>query len=257
MDVSTIQRTAVSVSFNDRQVAKRIGLVLLATDHTTERDFARMCPHERVGIYCNRILNENPTTPENLKRMQPRLTEGAGLILPEEPLDAIYYSCTSASAVLGNDTVVSTIHAAKPATPVITPTSAADAALETLGAKRISVLTPYIPETSAAIADYFADQGYDVINVDCFGIEDDRDMARVNLDSIFEAGCLALAADADALFISCTALPAAEAAGRIETTTGRPVVTSNQAGVWHALRTVGIDDAIDGYGRLLTMSPTT
>ncbi len=255
MDASLIQKTAVDVKLDDRQVARRIGLIALATDHTTERDFVRMCPHDRVGIYCNRILNENPTTPENLRRMQPRLTEGAELILPDEPLDVIYYSCTSASAVLGNDTVVSTIQAGKPGTPVVTPTSAADMALKTLGAKRISILTPYIVETSAAVADYFADQGYDVANVECFGMADDRDMARVNLDSLFEAGCAALAADAEALFMSCTALPSAQVAQRIEDAAGKPVVTSNQAGVWLSLHTIGITDPVPGYGRLLTMAP--
>ena len=255
MDASLIQHSSVPVVLDDRQVEKRIGLIILATDHTTERDFARMCPHDRTGIYCNRVLNQNPTTPENLRRMQPRLSEGAGLILPEEDLDVIYYSCTSASAVLGNDTVVATVNDGKPDTPVITPTSAAKTALDTLGVRRISILTPYIVETSAAVADYFSGQGFDIANLDCFGIEDDRDMARINLDTIFEAGCKAMAADADALFMSCTALPSAEVAGRIEAATGKPVVTSNQAGVWLALRTVGIDDEIPGYGRLLTMSP--
>ena len=89
MDASFIQHSSVPVTLDDRQVEKRIGLIILATDHTTERDFARMCPHDRTGIYCSRILNENPTTPENLRRMQPRLSESAGLILPDEPLDVM------------------------------------------------------------------------------------------------------------------------------------------------------------------------
>lgn len=255
MDAGLIRKSAVKVALDERQVEKRIGLILLATDHTTERDFARACPHDRVGIYCNRILNENPTTPENLRKMQPRLTEGAALILPDEDVDVIYYGCTSASAVLGNDTVVSTIQAAKSGTPVITPTSAADTALQTLGAKRISILTPYIEETSAAIAEYFAGRGYDVANLECFGIADDREMARISLDTIVEAGCKAQSADADALFISCTALPSAQVVKRIEAETGKPVVTSNQAGVWLALRTIGFNDGYDDYGRLLTMHP--
>lgn len=255
MDAQQVRLTATPIRYDERQVEKRIGLITLATDHTTERDFARICPHERVAVYCNRILNQNPTTPENLRRMQPRLSEGAAHILPDEELDAIFYSCTSASAVLGNDTVVATVHEAKPGTPVITPTSAADTALKTLGARRISILTPYVEETSAEVAAFFAGQGYDIANVECMGIADDRDMARVSADCIVEAGVKALAPAADALFISCTALPSAAVAGRIEDETGKPIVTSNQAGVWLCLRTVGIDDAVAGYGRLLTLNP--
>ena len=33
---------------------------------------------------------------------------------------------------------------------------------------------------------------------------------------------------------------------------GKPVIAVNTATYWHALRTRGIADRIDGYGRLLT-----
>ena len=39
----------------------------------------------------------------------------------------------------------------------------------------------------------------------------------------------------------------------LEAELGRPVVTSNQAALWCALRTAGIADAIPGLGRLLQM----
>ncbi|HEY5598653.1 MAG TPA: hypothetical protein VIK47_07610, partial [Kiloniellales bacterium] len=48
----------------------------------------------------------------------------------------------------------------------------------------------------------------------------------------------------------CTALRAAEVAGEIERRIGKPVVTSNQAGVWLTLRRAGIERPIEGHGRL-------
>ena len=51
--------------------------------------------------------------------------------------------------------------------------------------------------------------------------------------------------------MSCTALRAAEAVEEIERALGKPVVTSNQAMFWQALRTAGCDLAVPGYGRLL------
>jgi len=38
---------------------------------------------------------------------------------------------------------------------------------------------------------------------------------------------------------------------RLEDKLGKPVITSTQATLWHALRLAGIDDPITGYGRLL------
>ena len=73
---------AARPSLDDRPLEKRVGLIILATDHTTEPDFRRMVASERTGVYVARIPYANPTTPENLRKMQPELTQGAGLILP-------------------------------------------------------------------------------------------------------------------------------------------------------------------------------
>src|SRR5690606_28322987 len=110
----------------------------------------------------------------------PRLEEGARLILPDEPLDAICYSCTSASVVIGDDAVEAAIRAAKPEVPVVTPPLAAVRALTVLGARRISILTPYSVETSLSMASYFADRGFEVASFTCFGLDDDRIMARIS-----------------------------------------------------------------------------
>ena len=88
-------------------------------------------------------------------------------------------------------------------------------------------------------------------NLSCFGLYDDQEMARVSRATIVAAACDTAAPDAEALFISCTALRAAEVAGEIERQIGKPVVTSNQAGIWLTLRRAGIERPVDGYGRLL------
>ena len=248
-----VTHSQLPLDLDARPVARRIGLVLLATDHTTERDVARICRPDEAGVYANRIAYENPTTPENLHRMLPRLSAGVALILPGESLDALYYSCTAASVVIGDAAVGAAVHAAKPDVPVITPSGAARTAFRSLGVRRISVLTPYLPETSAPIATYFQKHGLEIANLVCFGLGDDREMARVNPETILTAACETMASDAEALFISCTALRASEVAGEIEQRIGKPVVTSNQAGIWLTLRRAGIERPLEGHGRLLQL----
>lgn len=239
------------MAFDADPVPKRIGLILLATDHTSERDFARITSPDEVAVYATRIAFENPTTPENLRRMQPRLAEAARLILPEERLDAICYCCTAASAVLGDDAVTAAVQDGRPGACVVTPALAGRLALEALDTQRISVLTPYLPETSAIFVPYFTGHGFEVLNLDCFGLEDDRRIARVTPDTIIAAAEKAIAPDSEALFISCTALRAAEVVQEIESRIKRPVVTSNQASIWLTLRRAGITRPIRGYGRLM------
>jgi len=253
LDPTLIRVTPAPPALDERPVPRRIGLVALATDHTSERDFARMVPPDEAGVYVARVAYANPTTPANLRRMRPRLAAAAGLILPDEPLDALCYSCTSASVAIGDEAVEAALQAGKPGVPVVTPPAAARAAFRALGVRRISLLTPYTRETTAPMADYFAGHGYELRSVTCFGLKDDRVMARVRPEAIAAAAGAAMASDAEALFIACTALRAAEVAERVEAAIGRPVVTSNQAGVWRCLRLAGIDRPLAGHGRLLRL----
>ncbi|EJC83700.1 ectoine utilization protein EutA [Rhizobium leguminosarum bv. trifolii WSM2297] len=237
----------------DRPLKKRVGLVILATDHTTEVDFQRMVASDDIGVYVSRIHYANPVTPENLLKMQPSLTAGAALILPDEALDAVMYSCTSASVVIGDRNIEAALHAAKPGAPVVTPTAAAVKGLQALGARRISVLTPYTIETSRPMADYFAGLGFTIDRFTCLGLSDDREMARIAPDEITAFSRQAMAPQSDALFISCTAVRAAQVAAGIEAEIGRPVVTSNLATAWACLRLCGNDRPRPELGRLMTI----
>ena len=118
---SPIRLKTQTLQFEDVGAWKRLGLIALATDLTSERDFARLMPLEQAGLYTTRVAFENPTTPDNLTRMGPLLSAAAQLLLPGESLDAICYSCTAASVVIGDETVRKSIHAARPGVPVVTP----------------------------------------------------------------------------------------------------------------------------------------
>jgi maleate isomerase len=236
-----------------RPLKKRVGLIILATDHTTEPDFQRMVASENIGVYVARIPFANPVTPDNLRAMQPSLTQAAALILPGEELDAICYSCTSASVVIGDAEIEAAIQAAKPGVAVVTPPLAGVQGLKALGARRISVLTPYTVETSRPMEAYFAEHGFDIASFTALGLDDDRDMARISPAALVELARGATSNDADALFISCTAVRAALAAIDIEKAIGRPLVSSNLASAWSCLRLCGDEAARPEFGRLMTM----
>ena len=238
---------------DSRPLARRIGLVILATMRAKSGSVVWSVASDEIGIYVSRIHYANPTTPENLRAMQPSLTSGAGLILPGEPLDVIMYSCTSASVVIGDDEVAAAIRKAKPGVQVVTPTAAAVLGLKAFGAKRISVLTPYTRETSRPMADYFADLGFGIDRFTCLDMTDDREMARVAPSEIVAFAKEAADPVSDALFVSCTALRAAGVAAEIEQAIGKPVVTSNLATAWQCLRICGDASSRPELGSLVTL----
>jgi maleate isomerase len=231
-----IQTSTSSPRFDVRPLRKRIGLITLSTDHTTEPDYRSMVASEDIGVY---IAFTNPVTTESLRRMQPSLTDAAGLILPGEDLDAICYSCTSASMIIGDSEIEAAIHKAKPGVPLVTPPAAGVRGLQALGAERISVLTPYTIEVSHPMAKYFEKAGFEIASFTCLDLDDDREMAKISPASLVELAAEAIAPDADALFISCTSVRAASAAVPIEKKTGRPLVSSNLASAWNCLRLCG------------------
>ncbi|MCE7030888.1 ectoine utilization protein EutA [Jiella avicenniae] len=242
-----------AVSLDERPIARRVGLILLSTDHTTELDYARLVASDGIGVYASRVEYANPTTPENLLAMRPRLAEAAASILPGSDLDAVCFSCSSASAVIGDAAVTEAIRAGKPGVAVVTPALAAANALTALGARRIAMLTPYLAETTRPLADYMEAKGFDLAGVTCLGFDDDRVMARITRAALVDAAVAAMPADADALFISCTALRAALVVAEIEARIGRPVVTSNQATAWECLARCGASVSHPEAGRLFSL----
>ena len=78
-------------------------------------------------------------------------------------------------------------------------------------------------------------------------------MQKVAPEAIYEAAIAIDRPDADAVLVSCTALRTSSVIDRIEQHLGKPVVTSNQALAWHALRLAGYAEPRKGLGRLMTL----
>jgi maleate isomerase len=236
--------------FADPGIRHRIGLIELATAETAERDFHAMLPDGAL-FHTARVLNENPVTLENLRAHRGLIAEAAAQLVPGVPLDVVCYDCTSGTVANGYDAIAEEVHRVLPGVPVVTPVTAAIAGLEALGVRRLSVLTPYPEEVNAAVGAYLAQHGFEVLNVASFEIESDIDMARLTPESIHRAAVEICAEDADGLFISCTAIRAAEVIDAIEADLGRPVVSSIQAEFWQSIRVAGYEEPIEGYGTLL------
>ncbi|MGI9425134.1 MAG: maleate cis-trans isomerase family protein [Hyphomicrobiaceae bacterium] len=230
----------------------RIGLIALATDYNSEADLRRMLP-AGVDMFTNRVLNANPVTLENLRAMSGDITRAAQGILPGHGVDVMIYGCTSGTAAIGEDEVAVRIRAAQPGVPCTNPIAAARAGLHAFQSRRISILTPYTAPVNAALADRFSEQGFDVLNIDGFGMDDDIEMTGLPLPAIAEAAIQVCAPDADALFISCTAIRAAAIVETLEEQLAKPVITSNQALVWHALRLIDNPARVRGFGRLFEL----
>ena len=126
-------------------------------------------------------------------------------------------------------------------------------ALRRLGARRLAVATSYLPEIDRRLADVLAGSGFEVRAIQGMGLKRSIDMGKVFPEATYQLAraVVRAAPDAEAILISCGNLRSFEIIDALETDTGLPVVTSNQAGLWQALRLVGIGDPLPSLGRLL------
>ena len=231
----------------------RIGLVVLAADYTIEHEFRSLVDIPGVDIFMARIRNAPQVTPETLAAMEPLLTETADRILPGDDLDVLAFGCTSASTILGSARIATLLGEAKPTARPSDPISAAFAAFDALGARRIGVLTPYRRDVNEIVWRYITGHGYEVPVFGSFNEEMDPVVATIDEDSLVQAiDRIQEGQELDAVFVSCTSLRLADAVAGIERRTGLPVTSSNHALAWHCLRLAGIADSIDGRGKLFT-----
>jgi maleate isomerase len=230
----------------------RIGLLVPSTNTSVEADFQQTCP-EGVTTHSQRLwIPAGELTEDLLDEMNSRLDESA-VALASANVDLIVYGCTSGSFYKGLEWDEGVVERIRAATGIraFTTSQAVSRALQTLGVRRLSVATPYMVWTNERLRKYLENLGFEVVNIESderaavggHRFINDQDPAEIVsfANSIFKQG-------ADALFCSCTAWRAREAADAIEASIGKPVVTSNQATLWHAYREIGISGPIDGGG---------
>lgn len=244
------EKVSVSYTMDGGPGEYRIGLIVVSTDMATERDLRHFLPG-KVEFFTNRILMENPLSIERLRALGPRLTQAVAELVPDKALDVVAFSCTAGTMVMGYDEVADRIHAGRPDVPVVTPITSAAPSFERLGIRRISLLTPYVDSINQHMRKFLEDQGLSVVRIKSFCLDNDLEMAEIPPDAIYEAAIEACDPNTDGLFISSTALRAVEVIDAIEQATGKIVVSSIQALLWHALREAGYEKSVKGVGRLL------
>ena len=242
-----------SIKLEPRYINKsnpRIGLITLASDFTIEKDFIDVIRDKDIDLFVNRIECYNPLTSENLIKMSQKVTEVTKDILPDQKIDCVVYGCTSGTIAAGYNSIEKKIKLAKSEAKVTTPSSAAVKALKKLKIKKIAVFTPYIKDLNNDVIDFFKKENFTITSNSYFDIKNDLDIGKVDPEYLFEVLSQMDLKEADALFISCTALPAMSIIDKLEKKLNKFVLSSNQALIWDTIRSIGYNSSINGYGKL-------
>ena len=239
--------------FNKEQ-NPRIGLIALATDFMIEKDFIQIIKDKKIDFFVNRIQSYNPLTKENLIKMSDKVTEVTKNILPDEDIDCVVYGCTSGTIAAGYDVIERKVLAAKPNTKLTTPSSAVIKALKKLKIKKLAIFTPYSKKLNDEILKYFSNKGFIINSNSYLDISSDIDIGKVEEEFLYDVLSKIEMKEADALFISCTALPVLNIIDRLEKKIKKPVLSSNQALIWDSLEAVRRNEEVRGFGKLFEIN---
>ena len=182
-------------------------------------------------------------------------------------IDVMALCCTSLSFTLGSAMVQSELLSGYPWAPAATDmasavASAIKAVCPTGQSPNIALLTPYITSIHMKNVKFLNEHGINVVVEHNLGFTNDTETSAMSPSSIFECSKALASAPStpiDAIFIGCSGFKSTGYGfiDRLETETGKPVITSNQALLWRCLtlcEQITPEDicSIKGYGQLFS-----
>jgi len=223
----------------------RIGMIIPSTNAVAEPQVQMMSP-EGVVFHTTRLAFAG-TSAENVRRFVAQSGEAAKL-LADAGVDLLVFNCTAASMFRpGIDAEIVGIMTEATGVKSTTVSRGVVAAMRAVGARRVVITSPYMTnEREASFLEHhqvsvLGEVGLKLAPSEFPKIEPGRWYRQVRDQADPEA---------DAYFLSCTAVRTAEVIEPLERDLGKPVVTSNQAMVWHCLKELGVRTGVAGYGRL-------
>lgn len=232
-----------------RAEVRRIGSLLPSSNSVQETDFCAVLP-KHITLHVARMQLTHVEADSTLRVVQEIETESRKLA--DVDVDVILFAATAPSSRngLGYDReLVRRIEAAsgKPAT---TASTALLEALRMLSAKTIALGAPWSEAINRTAAAFIEANGVKVVAQEALGLVRNLDIGLLDPQSAYDVGRRVDRPDADAVMLACGNWSSIAVIDRLERELGKPVLTTNQVSLWHALKIIGAEP-LPGLGVLL------
>lgn len=231
-------------------IQHRIGVMVPSPNVTIESEYAAVLPPS-VCLHTARL--QLVAVDDEGVDSQDRDVEPQAFGLGQARVDAILFTQTSASYLRDHayDDGLRARIAAASGRPTLTAAQTVDDALRAVGARRIALASPFPDAANGLAAAYLGESGFTVVGSAGLGVTDNYAISEISREQVIEVGLRADRPDADAVVMPGGNMPCLAAVTALEAQLGKPVITTNAAGIWALLRLFGGYGNIDGYGALL------
>ena len=242
----------------------RVGLIVPSSNTTMETEIPAMLrareavEPERFTFHSSRMRMQK-VTKEELAAMD-RDSDRCAVELADARMDVLGYACLVAIMSMGKGYHrVSeerlhrrTIEAGGPA-PVVTSAGALVDGIKAIGAKKVSILAPYMRPLTRLVIDYIENEGIEVVDSISLEIPDNLEVGRQDPLAPADITKRLNIKGVDAIVASaCVQMPSLPSVQIIEDRTGLPVLSSSVSTAYMMLKKLGLKTYAPGFGSLLS-----
>jgi maleate isomerase len=224
----------------------KLGIIVPSWNTVMEFEMQRMAGGT-MSMHAERIKH-TADTEESLSWMSTQAGAAAEL-LSHAKVDAICYGCTGSGFLKSPEADVALAAKLEATTgiPSVTSSAAIVDALRAMGARRISVASPYEPWLNEKLRIYLEAAGFEILAMQGLSTQSH---ASISTERVKALAAEVMRPQTEAIFISCSNFRTLDIIEPLEASLGRPVVTSNQAAMWKTLRRIGDRRSIPLTGAL-------
>ena len=242
----------------------RIGQIVPSSNTTMETEIPAMLrarealEPERFTFHSSRMRMQK-VTKEELAAMDAD-SDRCALELADARVDVLGYACLVAIMSMGpgyHRVSEARLHGrtveAGGAAPVVTSAGALVEGIKALGARRVSILTPYMRPLTQLVIDYIEAEGIEVVDSISLEIPDNLEVGRRDPLAPLEIVKKLKTQGAEAVVASaCVQMPSLASVQPMEDRLGLPVLSSSVATTYAMLKKLGLRTFAPGFGSLLS-----
>ena len=224
----------------------RIGLIIPSSNRMTEPQFHRFTP-AGIGVHVARVQMTG-----QYKRPIAQLLDDVGRAasaLGDARCDPVVFHCTANAMAEGREGEAALVRrvAEESGAAAFSTAQAIVEALNDMRMRRVVLLSPYTQAVNDHEREFLAEYGVEVVRDVALNVGSSDEYFRVAVVRWIELAREHAHVAADGFFLSCTNTTQIEAIETIERETGKPVINSNQATLWAALKRI---PALGGLPRI-------
>jgi maleate isomerase len=242
----------------------RIGQIVPSSNVTMETEIPAMLRAretilpERFTFHSSRMRMKKVTA-EELAAMDAD-SDRCALELSDAAVDVLGYACLVAIMSMGHGyhrQSEARLHGRTVengrASPVVTSAGALVDGLQTLGAKRVAVVAPYMKPLTQMVVSYIENEGIAVQDWLALEIPDNLEVAAQDPANLLEHYKRLDLTGIDALVLSaCVQMPSLPSIQKVEDAVGLPVVSAAVCTTHQMLQRLNLDTRVPGAGALLS-----